>query len=281
MRKLFSIAVSLLLVVSSLAGCSASSGTPSSANPSTNPSVDPSAAPTKITIGCMPLNQEGVEALKELAAPLGYDIEVKVFDGNNLPAEALMADEIDALILNHLPWINNFNKEKGSNLVLVDGFRYASLMALYSAKHDSIEDIPDGGTIIVSNDPSNMDRSLRLLEKLNLLTLGEKTGEYYTILDIAENPKSLQIVEVETTNTAGAYQDADATICFSSVMRNAGYDAYSYLAEDGENVNYPTGLVVNSGDENSQWAKDLVGVTQTEEFAKRFDEIFQGAYMLF
>lgn len=277
MKKYFSILLSLVLALTMLAGCAASGDSDATSDTTDTESTEL----TKVTIGCMPLNQEGVELIKEMVAPLGYEVEVMVFDGNNLPAEALMADEIDALILNHLPWINNFNNENGSNLVLVEGFQYASLMALYSSKHDAIEDIPDGGTVIASNDPSNMDRSLRLLEKLGLLTLGEKVGDYYTVLDIAENPKNLQIVEVETTNTAGAYVDADATICFTSVMRNAGYDAYSFLAEDGENVNYPTGLVVNSGDETSQWAKDLVSVTQSDEFEARWNEIFQGAYIIF
>lgn len=233
-----------------------------------------------ITIGCMPLNEPAVAAIKDQIADQGYEIDIKVFDGNNLPAEALMADEIDALILNHLPWINNFNEQNGSELTMVDGFAYASVFGLYSAKHDSIDEIPDNGTIIMSNDPSNIDRSLRLLDKFDLIKLGEKTGDYYTVLDIAENPKNLQLIEVETTSTAGSYQDADGSIAFSSVMRNAGFDAKAYLVEDGEKVNYPTGLFVNKGDEDSQWAKDIVAVTQTEEYREAFDAAFDGAYVI-
>lgn len=241
----------------------------------------PQAQNIKITIGCMPLNKDAVEVIKEMLAPKGYDIEVMVFDGNNLPAEALKADEIDGLILNHLPWIETFNAQNNTELTLVKGFTYASRFGLYSSKHASVKDLPENGIIIISNDPSNMDRSLRFLNKLGLITLGEKADQYYTVLDITENYKNLQITEVETTNTAGSYQDADACISFTSVMRNAGYDAGSYLAEDGEYVNYPTGLFVNKGDEETQWAKDIVAVTQTPEYETKFNEIFQGAYMLF
>lgn len=236
---------------------------------------------TMISIGCMPLNEKAVETVKEMMEPMGYNIEITVFDGNNLPAEALKADEIDCLLLNHLPWINTFNKQNNSELTLVKGFTYASLFGLYSSKYSSVDEIPENGSIIVSNDPSNMDRSLRFLQKLKLITLGEKTGDYYTVLDIAENPKNLQIIEVETTNTAGSCQDADAAISFSSVMKNAGIDAQSYIVEDGEYVNYPTGFFVNKGDETSQWAKDLVSVTQTDEYAKKFNDFFQGAYIIF
>jgi len=119
----------------------------------------------------------------------------------------------------------------------------------------------------------------------NVVRLVRETQEDFGKGDVPQGERKINLEYVSANPTGplhvghgrwGALGDAMAR-----VMRNAGYDAYSYLAEDGENVNYPTGLVVNSGDENSQWAKDLVGVTQTEEFAKRFDEIFQGAYMLF
>lgn len=240
-----------------------------------------SALDPKSTIDILSLLDEINKNFNITIVMVTHEMEVMAFDGNNLPAEALMADEIDCLLLNHLPWMNNFNEQNGSELTLVKGFTYASLFGIYSAKHDSIEDIPENGTIIVSNDPANMHRSLLFMQKLGLMKLGEQNGDYYTVLDITENPKNLQIVEVETTNTAGSFQDADASISFSSVMRNAGIDAHSYLAEDGEYVNYPTGFFVNKGDEESAWAKALIEVTNTEDFQKKFDEIFQGAYMIF
>lgn len=235
----------------------------------------------EFTIGCMPLNEPAVQEIAKLMEPMGYKVEVRVFDGNNLPAIALKDGDIDSLILNHLPWINTFNDQNNSELVMVEPYMYASLFGFYSAKHDSIEDIPDNGTIIVSNDPSNMERSLEFLGKLGFIKLGEKKGEFYTVLDIVENPKNIQLIEVETTATASSFKDADGSISFTSVMRNAGIDAYSYLAEDGKYVNYPTGPVVNKGNENAKWVKDMMEVVQTEEYKEKFNEIFQGAYILF
>lgn len=234
---------------------------------------------TVITVGCMPLNVDAVEAIAETIE--GYELDIKVFDGNNLPAEALKADEIDCLILNHLPWIKNFNNQNGCELTLVDGYAYASLFGFYSYKHDSVDAIPEGGSIIVSNDPSNMDRSLTFMQDLGLIKLGEKSGEFYTVLDIAENPKKLEIIEVETTSTAGSYKDADASISFTSVMLNAGIDPNSMLADDGRHVDFPTGIIVNKGDEGSDWAKAMVKATQTEKYAELFNEAFKGAYRLF
>lgn len=269
--KLFVLLLCLIMSMTIFAGCGSDTAD------------DASDEETKkeISIGCMPLNEDAVEIVKEMMKEKGYEINIMVFDGNNLPAEALMADEIDCLLLNHLPWINNFNNQNGSELTMVKGFTYASIFGLYSSKYESVEEIPEEANIVVSNDPANMDRSLLLLEKVGLITLGEKTGEFYTVLDIKENPKNIKIVEVETTNTAGAYEDADASISFSSVMRNAGIDAYSYIVEDGAYVNYPTGFFVNKGDEESEWAKALIEVTSTEEYKEKFDEAFQGAYMIF
>lgn len=151
---------------------------------------------------------------------------------------------------------------------MVDGFKYASLVGLYSSNHDSLEAIPDGAQIIVSNDPSNMDCALRLLNKIDFIKLAEKSESFYTIFDIEENTKNIQFIEVETTSTAGSYEDADGTITFTSVMRNAGYDAQSFLIEDGEYINFPTGLVVNSGNENSQWARTSLQLRTTQSIKK-------------
>lgn len=165
-------------------------------------------------------------------------------------------------------------------MTLVDGFSYASELGIYSEKHSSIEEIPENGIIIISNDPTNIDRSLTFLEQLGLIKLGEKNGEFYSILDIVENLKNIEFREVETTSTAGSYKDVDASVSFTSVMKNAGIDAQGYIEEDGKSKDFPVGFVVNKGNEETKWAKDLVEVAQKEEYKNRFDNIFEGAYVI-
>lgn len=232
-------------------------------------------------IGCMPLNEPIVTLISDMMVEKGYKMEVVVFDGNNLPAIALKDGSIDGLMLNHLPWIKTFNEQNGSDLMMVKPYMYASIFGLYSSKYDSIEEIPKNATITISNDPDNMQRSLLLLEKVGLIKLGAKKGDFATTLDIVENPKNIKFSEVETTATASSYKDADATIAFSSVMKNAGIDAKSYIVNDGNSANFPTGLVVDKGNENTPWAKAIMEVTQTEEYKKEFNKIYQGAYVIF
>ena len=231
-------------------------------------------------IGCMPLNEPIVTLISDMMVEKGYKMEVVVFDGNNLPAIALKDGSIDGLMLNHLPWIKTFNEQNGSDLMMVKPYMYASIFGLYSSKYDSIEEIPKNATITISNDPDNMQRSLLLLEKVGLIKLGAKKGDFATTLDIVENPKNIKFSEVETTATASSYKDADATIAFSSVMKNAGIDAKSYIVNDGNSANFPTGLVVDKGNENTPWAKAIMEVTQTEEYKNKFDNIYQGAYVI-
>ena len=235
----------------------------------------------EFSIGCMPLNEPVVKVISEMMKTKGYDMKVVVFDGNTLPAIALKDKSIDGLILNHLPWINTFNEKNNSKLVMVKPYMYASLFGIYSSKYDSIERIPENATITISNDPDNMQRSLKLSEKYGLIKLGEMKGNYFTTLDIVENPKNIKFSEVETTSTASSYKDADATIGFSSVMRNAGIDAKSYIVEDGQSVNFPTGLVVNEGNQDAPWAKAIIEIVKTDDFKTRFNDIYKGAYVLF
>ena len=235
----------------------------------------------EFSIGCMPLNEPAVRAISEMMKMKGYDMKVVVFDGNTLPAIALKDKSIDGLILNHLPWINTFNAKHNSNLVMVKPYIYASLFGIYSSKHKSVDEIPDNATITISNDPDNMQRSLLLAEKYGLIKLGEKKGKFFTTLDISENPKNIKFSEIETTSTASSYKDVDATIGFSSVMRNAGIDAKSYIVEDGQSVNFPTGLVVNGENQNADWINAISEVVKADEFKKRFNDSFKGAYVLF
>ena len=142
-----------------------------------------------IKIGCMSITEPIVNFLAEGLEEEGYKIEPVVFDGNHLPATALKEGSIDGVILNHKVWLDTFNKENGSELVMPEPYMYYFRNAMYSAKYDSLEEIPVGATIAVPGDPANLDRSLRILEELGFLKLGEKTGEFYSRVDIEDNIK--------------------------------------------------------------------------------------------
>ncbi len=233
------------------------------------------------SIGCMPLNEPAVQIVKELLEAKGYQVDVVVFDGNHLPAVALKDKNLDSLILNHLPWINTFNQENQTELTMVEPYTYYSYFAIYSQKHQSLDAIPDNGTIAIGGDPTNMDRSLRVLRDAGLITLGDKSGAFYSMIDIEENPKNLQLLETEVTATVRSIADADAIVTFSSTMKMAGFDPKVFLYEDPSSTDFPTGFVVNKENAQAEWIQAAVEVTQSDEFKQRFNDFYGGAYKLF
>ena len=96
-------------------------------------------------------------------------------------------------------------------------------MGLFSEKYSSVEEIPEGATIAIPNDAMNMDRALRILETGGLITLKDGV-EQYSVTDIESNPKNLNLMDMDQTQTVRALEDTDASVAFFSHMRNAGKD---------------------------------------------------------
>lgn len=234
-----------------------------------------------IKIACVSTIEPIVGWLQEGMAPLGYDVQTIMFDANQLPATALKDGEVEGLITNHLPWIQTFNKENNCDLQMPKPYTYYSRTAVYSSKHKTVDAIPQNAQIAVPGDPSNMDRSLMTLRDMGLITLGEKTGNFYTILDIKDNPKNIKIIETEITQTIRSINDVDAVITGANRVKLAGFDPNVFLYDDITNKDYPIGLVVNAKDMNAQWVKDAMQVTQSAEFKKKFNEHFNGTYILY
>lgn len=236
---------------------------------------------SRVRVGCLTPFEPMLQHVKKHMQNEGYDFEVVLFDANNLPAVALKDGDLDGLFHNHLPWIITFNKENGSNLQMVEPFVTYGRVALYSTKHKTLEEIPDKAQIAIPGDPSNVERSLLMLKDMGFLTLGEKSGSFYTILDVTENPKNIRIIETEISQTARTLVDVDAAICYGQRVQQAGYDANVFLYDDPAAGDYPTGLVVRSDDTEMEWVKAFLSYTKTEEFKQWFNDYYSGTYLLF
>ena len=235
-----------------------------------------------IKIGCMTSSQPIVEIMKDGLAESGYNIEIALYDDNNMPCTALKEGDINGVILNHKVWMEKFISENGSNLVMAEPYIYYSPMRLYSVKYDKAEDFPDGATIAVPSDPANLDRSLRILEKVGLIKLDPAAeGEFNTKLNIAENPKNIELIEAEITTAANSINDADAVISPAQYIGDEGtLDIDDYIYDDPESAEkYPLGLIVSADDADSDWVKAAVDYMQTDEAKKAFDDRYHGAYV--
>jgi len=251
---------------------------------SDNASQKPAAAlPQKkeIKIAVLSTMEPVAEWVKEGLKPQGYDVKVVMFDANQLPATALKDGDVDGLYHNHLPWIKTFNEKNNCNLVMPEPYLCYARFAVYSAKHKKVADIPKNARIAVPGDPANMDLSLTILRDMKLITLGDKTGKFYTLLDIKDNPKNIRIIETEISQTIRSINDVDAVIVPSQRAKMAGIDWNAYLHEYPGARNYPMSLVVNAKDKEADWVKAAMKVMQTDDFRAKFNAHYQGSYVLF
>lgn len=241
-----------------------------------------SADKKEVKLGCLAYSEPMIRWIEEGLVDLGYTVEVHMFDANQLPATALKDGSIDGIIANHRPWILTFNKENNCCLEMVKPYHFHSFFAIYSAKYKKLDQIPMNAKIAVPGDPTNLSRSLIILKLAGLITLGEKTGPFYTIMDIKDNPKKIKIIETEITQTARSLPDVDAVIATAFFMSEAaGVDPKAYLFEDPQNKDYALGLIVRCDDLEAEWTKQAIKILRSDKNKARFRERYKGKYTLY
>ena len=235
-----------------------------------------------LTLGCLAYSEPMVQWIKQGLEPMGFDVDIMMFDANQLPATALKDGSLDGIIANHRPWILTFNRENGCHLDMVKPYYFHSFFAIYSTRYKSLDELPRGAMIAVPGDPTNMSRSLIILREAGLITLGEKTDIFYTVLDIKDNPKDIKLIETEITQTARSINDVDAIISTAYFVGEAAKDyPCEILFVDPQNKDYALGLIVRAEDMESAWATQAMRVLRSEPYRKKFNEHFKGKYTLF
>jgi len=217
---------------------------------------------TTITVGASPTpHAEILEFVDENLAPdAGLDLEIKTYDDYVLPNTALAEGDLDANYFQHLPYFESQVKDHGYDFDHFEGI-HIEPYALYSDRYTSVDEIPDGATFGITNDPGNQARALDLLVANDLLTLEDTGDELPTLLDIADNPKDFQFVETAPEQLVRALQDVDVAIINGNYALEAGLNPAtdSLLLESGENNPYANFLAVRSED------KDNPAIVQLDE----------------
>ncbi|MBB1583442.1 MetQ/NlpA family lipoprotein [Serratia sp. OS31] len=206
------------------------------------------------------------------------DVEVVTFNDYVLPNEALNNGDLDINSFQHKPYLEKQIQERGYKLVAV-GNTFVYPIAGYSKKISSLSQLADGAQVAVPNDPTNLGRSLLLLQKQGLIVLKEGVGLLPTSLDIVSNPKNLKIVEIEAPQLPRALDDKQIALA----IINTNYSSQIGLspAKDGlfvEDKNSPYVNIFASrvDNQNSENVKNLVKAYQTDEVAASAAEIYKG-----
>lgn len=205
------------------------------------------------------------ESIRTALEEAGYTLEETTFSDGVQPNTALAEGSSDINFFQHLQYLEAYNESNGTDLVIVEPYAYFAKFAMYSDKFESVEEIPEGATVALSNDPSNQDRALQFLQELGLVTLVEGV-EVATVLDIEENPKNLKFVEAGNAALPTSLADVDVVVTSATHFLRAGLDANDYIAVANDGPKYSVGFAVRAEDADAEWVQILVQAAFTQEF---------------
>ena len=237
---------------------------------------------TTITVGATPApHAEILNFAADILAEQGIKLEVVEYNDYVIPNTAVEDGSIDANYFQHILYLNDFNAEQGTHLVIVDKVHYEPF-GIYAGKTASLDELPEGAKIAVPNDTTNEARALLLLEAQGLITLTEGVGLSATKLDIVDNPNNYEIVEVEAAQTPRSLDSVDIAVINGNYAIAAGLNAADALAiEDGSSEviqeNYANVLVAKEGNENNEALLALAEVLKSDAVKAFIEETYAGA----
>lgn len=276
MKKITYLLLALVLAIGTLTACGSSdkeSGTKEAAGKTIK--VAASATPHAIIL----------EEAKTLLKKQGWDLEIKVFDDYVQPNNVVESGEFDANYFQHIPYLENFNKEKGTHLVNAGGIHYEPF-GIYPGTEKKLDELKEGDTIAVPNDTTNEARALLLLQDNGIIKLKDGAGLEATVKDIAENPKNIKIQELEAAQVSRVKDEVAFVVLNGNYALEAGYsvekDSIAYEKSDSEAAKtYVNVIAVKEGNENNEGIKALISVLKSDEIKKFINERFNGAVVPF
>ncbi|MBS0532991.1 MAG: MetQ/NlpA family ABC transporter substrate-binding protein [Proteobacteria bacterium] len=232
-----------------------------------------------IKIGVTPgPHAQVLEFVKPLAAKKGLDIQIIEFSDYVIPNTALDAGEIQANSFQHLPYLENQKKDRGFKIESA-GYTLNFPLGIYSKKHKTFAEVPDGGKIAIQNDPTNGGRSLLLMQDRGIIKLKPDAGIKPSVADIVDNPKKLKFIEVEAAQTPRSLDDVDAASINTNYATQAGLTLNDAILKEDAKGPYVNIIAVRTVDKDKPWVKTLLDVYHSPEVKAFVLEKFKGAVL--
>ncbi len=225
-KKLIALVLGTALLATLFTGCGASEAEVEDKNIVVGASITP--------------HSEILEAARPLIEEAGYTLEIVEFTDYVLPNTALDEGDLDANFFQHLPYLEEFNAEKGTELVSVAAVHFEAL-GIYAGQTTDLSELEEGATVAVPNDTTNEARALLLLEAEGLITVAEGAGLTATVLDIVDNPLNLEIVEIEAAQLVRTLDDVDIACINGNYALEGGLSVADALADAQDKLNQRLG----------------------------------------
>ncbi|MGY2441498.1 MetQ/NlpA family ABC transporter substrate-binding protein [Pseudomonas sp. SDO52101_S400] len=233
-----------------------------------------------LTVAATPVpHAEILEFVKPALAKEGVDLKVKVFTDYIQPNVQVAEKRLDANFFQHQPYLDEFNKAKGTSLVAVTGVHLEPLGA-YSSKIKKLDELPSGANVVIPNDATNGGRALLLLAKAGVITLKDPTNILSTVKDIAQNPKDLKIRELEAATIPRVLTQVDLALINTNYALEAKLDpSKDALIIEGSDSPYVNILVSRADNKDSDAMKKLAAALHSPEVKKFITEKYKGAVL--
>ncbi|WP_268625709.1 MetQ/NlpA family ABC transporter substrate-binding protein [Paenibacillus alvei] len=263
--------LSLILAIGLLAGC----GSKDASTGSGDAKQEESKA-IKIGATAGPYSDMITKAIKPILEKKGYSIELVEFGDYVQPNLALSNGDLNANLFQHKIYMENFAKENKIELSELISVPTAP-MGIYSSKFKSLDEVADGSTIAIANDPTNLARTLGLLQDAGLITVNKDIDPLrVSEKDVKDNPKHLVLQPIEAAQLPRAVDSADLSLVPGNFALAAKMNLLDALKLENMPDDYRNRVVVNTADLDKQFAKDLKEAVESADFEKTIDEQFKG-----
>ncbi|WP_426451856.1 MetQ/NlpA family ABC transporter substrate-binding protein [Paenibacillus sp. S-38] len=275
MKKPLTLALSLVMAFS-LAACGSKPAEQAAPAPSNGSAAPAKEVTLKVGATAVP-HAEILNSIKDKLKAEGVNLEVKEFTDYVQPNVQVFEKQLDANFFQHTPYLDDQNKAKGMNLVKVVGVHIEPFGA-YSQKIKKADELKDGATVAIPNDPSNSGRALALLEKNGLIKLKEGAGISGTVKDIVENKKNLKIRELEAAMLPRVLPEVDLALINTNYALEAKLNpTKDALFIEDSNSPYVNLLVARPDNKDSEAIQKLAKALNSPEVRKFIEDKYQGA----
>ncbi|NWA01236.1 MetQ/NlpA family ABC transporter substrate-binding protein [Pseudomonas gingeri] len=234
----------------------------------------------KLVVAATPIpHAEILELIKPTLAKEGVDLEIKVFTDYVQPNTQVAEKHLDANYFQTKPYLDNFNKGKGTNLVTVIGV-HVEPFGGYSKKVKSLDELKDGATIAIPNEGSNAGRALLLLQSKGLIELKDPKNALSTPKDIAKNPRHFKFKELESALLPRVLDQVDLDLINTNYALEAGLNpAKDALLIEGADSPYVNFLVARPDNKDSDAIQKLAKALTSPEVKAFIDSKYKGAVL--
>ena len=278
MKNQFKKIITVALAVTAAVSAAACTGAQTS-DLSTEAASETAAAVIKVGANITP-HSEILEQAKPILAEKGITLEIVQLEDSVTPNTGVIEGSLDANYFQHIPYLEQFNSENGSDLVSIGAIHYEPF-GIYAGKTDDLSKLEDGAVVAVPNNVTNEARALLLLAQEGIISLKEEAGVNATVEDITDNPKNIEFKELAPEQLVSALPDVDIAVINGNYAIEGGLHVSQALAVEANDgiaaVTYGNIIATSPDKADDESLKTLVEVLQSDEISSFIRDKYDGA----